>query len=855
MRVLFLLSVTLFPALAHTQSIDLESKREVEVNIPSQPLDQALNEFGGQTGLILAVATNAGADKITSVPIIGFFTPKEALKRLLTGTGWRAEHFGEHGVLVKPPNAVIAKKNDNQVSQPGPVEQVVVTGTHIPGTPPDASSVITTAQQDIDRLGALTADQLARSDPRNFNLVNSNTSTGASINPQTGFNVARGAAFNLRGLGPGATLILLNGQRLAPGGYDGSFVDISMIPLVAIDRVEVLPDAASAIYGSDAIAGVVNYVMRSNYDGFEVTPSYRDVTSGGGRERGLSQLAGHEWSSGGAMLAYQNDQQQAVNASTRNTLVPQPGPYQAIPLESTQNGFLTLHQTVTKYTALSADGFYSQRNSAQQYLSEPLTNTQSVGMAKMSGGSVTAAQSLPGQWHTDGVGSYAQEDENVRTSATQVEQFYRTHATSASVEARASGPLQSIPGGSIKLSVGTSYRWETFNDYVAAGSKREVLGEYAEAFVPLVSELNAIPAVKRFELSLAVRRDAYRNDQPGVANVASDNPKIGLTWSPQEMVKLRGTYATSFRVAPLAQLNASKDSAALFPLPNPNVPGAVTNTLYITGGNSALRPEVARTFTTGFELTPDSRSDASFSVRYFHVRYDNRIAAPPVVGPITSIYSQLATLSPYIDLSPSKGDIQAAYSRYSVSDPDSIGQAGVQAIFNASLQNIASTEESGVETALKSTLKTRFGDLKFFEQGQYLSQLNYQAAPTTAYVPVLGTVFNPPRLRMQAGTDWSYKHLEAFCMLDYTSSFRDTLTPGVPHVASWLTLNSSVSYTTGPRFAGIPGANTTFTLTVNNLADRPAPFVNGLSSQTLGYDPTNATVLGRAILFEIHARL
>jgi iron complex outermembrane recepter protein len=456
------------------------------------------------------------------------------VKRLNETTFWvkpqksHARSTCDAGTVKPLPPAPVPA--DGNVGSTVALEQVIV-GSHIPRRIDEDSPVMVFDRHAIDRFGAVTTDQFVSLIVQNFGLVNPTSSTGGTINSQTGYNVGRGTGADLRGLGTGATLILLNGQRLAPGGYDGSFVDVSMIPLAAVERIEVLLDSASAIYGSDAIGGVVNFVLRLEYSGAEITPYYRDVT-GGGRARGVSLLAGDVWQTGGGLFTYQTDQQQAVNASSRETLLPQSGPYQAIPSQESQNATLTLHQMLAADTVVSADGFVNQRDSSQQYLSGALGSTQSDGRAKMQGGSVTAKQGLPGDWHTDVVGSDAQEDEAVRTSAAQVEQFYKTHATSASIEWGAEGPVFSTPGGPVKLSVGTSYRWESFNDYVAPGARREVLGAYAEVFAPIVSDLNALIGAQRLELSLALRCNAYRNEEPGVADVASNNPKIGIMWRP-----------------------------------------------------------------------------------------------------------------------------------------------------------------------------------------------------------------------------------------------------------------------------------------------------------------------------------
>jgi iron complex outermembrane receptor protein len=106
---------------------------------------------------------------------------------------------------------------------------------------------------------------------------------------QTGFNGA-----NLRGLGVSSTLVLLNGRRMAnfasPG--DASGVDLNSIPAAAIQRVEVLLDGASSLYGSDAIGGVINFITRRDYQGAEVNVSYGDTTEGGGGKRTASLAGG-----------------------------------------------------------------------------------------------------------------------------------------------------------------------------------------------------------------------------------------------------------------------------------------------------------------------------------------------------------------------------------------------------------------------------------------------------------------------------------------------------------------------------------------------------------------------------------
>jgi iron complex outermembrane receptor protein len=168
------------------------------------------------------------------------------------------------------------------------LEHVEVTGSlikRIDGETALPVQVIT--RSDIEKTGATTAGEL-------LSTVSANTAAltdGASFSDipgQRGFNGA-----NLRGIGVSSTLVLLNGRRLAnfasPG--DESGVDLNTIPIAAIERVEILKDGASAIYGSDAIGGVINFITRNNYDGGEIT-AYRYQTQHGGADKSEVTLSG-----------------------------------------------------------------------------------------------------------------------------------------------------------------------------------------------------------------------------------------------------------------------------------------------------------------------------------------------------------------------------------------------------------------------------------------------------------------------------------------------------------------------------------------------------------------------------------
>ena len=158
------------------------------------------------------------------------------------------------------------------------VEEVVVTGSYIKSSPTDgASPVEIVDRSEIDDLGATSI-----ADITNNIAVNSGSENRSDSFTQGG---TQGTSnINLRGLGLSSTLVLVDGRRHTVAGAtanDGSvFVNTSMIPVVALDRVEILKEGAASIYGSDAVAGVVNYIFRRDFNGFEAEVSRQEADIG-----------------------------------------------------------------------------------------------------------------------------------------------------------------------------------------------------------------------------------------------------------------------------------------------------------------------------------------------------------------------------------------------------------------------------------------------------------------------------------------------------------------------------------------------------------------------------------------------
>ena len=190
------------------------------------------------------------------------------------------------------------------------LEEIVVTGSHIRGVEAAGSKLIVIGRDQIDASGYGRVEDVMATVTQNFNRANAASST-----PEF-FNLNHGAEVQLRGLGVGTTLTLVNGQRQGASGWQGTFTDVSTIPLSAIERIEILPEGTSALYGSDAIGGVVNIILRRNFEGIEARVR-GSATDSEATERSAALLVGHAGARGNVLAGFQFDDSDALQCSAR----------------------------------------------------------------------------------------------------------------------------------------------------------------------------------------------------------------------------------------------------------------------------------------------------------------------------------------------------------------------------------------------------------------------------------------------------------------------------------------------------------------------------------------------------------
>jgi iron complex outermembrane recepter protein len=261
-------------------------------DLPAQPLARSLKAIGAATNTDIGFSANQVAG-LQAPAIKADLTVDGALMRALAGTGLRPQNVGDHSILIVP------EKSGDQSSDEGPganpksksaddqLGEVVVTGSRLfqQGGGPQETKVY--ASEQIEQSGETTVTGFL------------NTLPSVSIPMDSSGVQSVGSSVRLHGLPLGTTLVLIDGLRVAePGGLStyGNIFDLNNIPVTAVERIEVVEQGSSAVYGSDAIAGVVNIILKKNFSGFAADASYGKASD---TDNSTLNLAwGNQWDKG-----------------------------------------------------------------------------------------------------------------------------------------------------------------------------------------------------------------------------------------------------------------------------------------------------------------------------------------------------------------------------------------------------------------------------------------------------------------------------------------------------------------------------------------------------------------------------
>ena len=194
-------------------------------------------------------------------------------------------------------------------------EEVVVTGSRIQrSTLTQSTDVVTMDEATIEATGSLTTADVLRSSPLN---------SYGSIRERSGSSAGSNATVDLRGLGSERTLVLVNGRRI-PGSPNlgAASVNINMLPMAAVERIDVLPNSASAIYGSDAEAGVVNIILKTDYEGLTLNVRHGERSEDDGVEESASIVGGASNDKGNVTFAIEWNRRDEIKDADREYTAP-----------------------------------------------------------------------------------------------------------------------------------------------------------------------------------------------------------------------------------------------------------------------------------------------------------------------------------------------------------------------------------------------------------------------------------------------------------------------------------------------------------------------------------------------------
>lgn len=850
-----------------------------QFSIPAQPLSTALIDLSKQANIQILTSGHA-VDGLHAPEVNGRFTLEAALEQLLKDSGFDYRFVDQSTLVLSPRGKAtatmrrlaqvsaasgnIARDAEEGSKDSAPtaismherrieLEEIVVTGSHIRGVENRSSPVIRVERDFIEKSGYASTQQLIGALPQNFNSISDTTFDTINGGPGATYD---GSGVNLRGLGGDSTLVLLNGRRLAAAGQ-GSFVDVSLIPLNAVERIDVLTDGASAIYGSDAVGGVVNIVTRRDFNGAETRFRYGAVTEGSHSERQASQMFGESWSSGQLLFSYDYYGRTDLDGADRTFI--EPTEYirslKLIPEQDRHGAMMTMSQAITDRAELSGDLFYSRRKSAYGYDYGQVRAIDSD--VQQTGGALGLSWGFARDWELR-VSGLADRVESAQIwkdpSSGVVTTELGNESRLWSLDAAADGPIASLSGGEVRLAVGSQFRNERHIEAYAADVKleRDVAAVYAELVLPWVGAANSRVGIERFETTIAARYEDYSDFGSTL------NPKIGISWQPVSGLNVRGTWGTSFKAPLLTQLTPANFQAVVYEGYFRDALGSPT-TLQLVGSGEDLGPEESTSWTAGFDYEIPIGDGLKVSATYFDIDYRDRIRTPlpyDFFGVLLDpAYSALVDRSP----DPQQVASWLAHENAQCYTQDGAcaalpGPGEIDAVFDMRLRNLAAVQLSGIDVSLDYHWKGALGDLGVALTGAYLLNSREQLIRGAEVTDQINDVWRPVDLRLRGNLSYVRGSFSAMATLNYTDSYADNRDPfyageGSSGVSSWTTLDLSMRYELSSqlRFGSIEQAS--LTLATTNIFDRDPPFV--ASPYGIHFDGVNANPLGRFIALNL----
>lgn len=915
------------------------------------------------------------------------------------------------GALVGP---AMAQQAENNAETEQTDADIVVTGTLLRGVAPGGTNVVSVGQEAVQSSGASTTAQLLQSVPQlgSFGNLQSPlpggtlTANRPNLRSLPGFNTAGGST----------TLVLLDGHRIVGMGVGSTTPDPDFIPPGAIQRLEIVPDGGSAIYGSDAVAGVMNFITRRDFNGVEANARYGFADDY--QSFDASAAMGKKWDGGSAFIAYSYSQHDAIYGRDRDyvrqlaTVAPYPatGPATAIGLTCSPGNVVVNRGTqaapnngiyglpFTTATAAAAAGkpnqcdlsdnatYYPKEHhhsvmaGFNQQLSDALsldvrgyyfnrqlenslgafTATKSVAATNpvfgptfggrrvatetsqsvlFSFGGPNATRSTIGleswgltgeftydlgeDWRIRVLGNYGESETVIHTAAfndpaltaainaglfnpydpaasnpaafaaiTNWETFGRSRQRLINFRAIVDGSLFQLPGGSVKLAVGSEYIKEGFVTTTGTGIpgqlysgfstvsvngialvpgqagrptfdlSRNVKALFGELSIPLFGADNATTLLQSLTLSASGRYDQYSD----VGHTF--NPKLGINWEPVHGIRLRGAWGKSFNAPSLADSSKAALTTASYVAPLGSIPffqppaNLIQNgtlpaftpfqsVLTIGGNRPDIVPQKANTLSLGVDIEPPFIPGLRFGGTVWRIRMENAIGLAPFFDQNTwwNFYRSKITLSPTAaELAAATALAQSPVS----GQPCNFGLTTncVYAILDTRKLNKGDVRVSGIDFYVNYRTDTSFGGLDFSLNGSYELDRKESAAKGSPFNDLL--LANNNLFRFSAVAGANVGDLRAQVTWNYRQGY--DLSPAAPltgqtHVGSFNVVNLFFKYDV-PSDSGML-KDLSFTLNIDNVFDQDPPLDTSSKSAVFQQGYGNGQTLGRFVQFGV----
>lgn len=832
-----------------------------EFDIHSATLDMALKQFAVQSGLQVAYFTRIAQGR-TAPAVSGNLTAEEALRKLLDSSGLTFERI-DGGTLAIHGGRTARGAAADASDEIDTLREIVVTGTHIRGLVNDTNPMMTFDRDYIQRAGYTNLMQLVESIPANFKGGVSGGSEVAPFGnaPNYGQNLTRGTGFNLRGLGTASTLTLINGRRVAPSAH-GQFVDVSTIPLSAVERIEILTDGASAIYGADAVAGVVNIILRRNFEGMESAVQYAAADDGALDEQRFSHTMGGRWSSGNVLVTTEYHNRSEFDVAERDFIVEAgtDSPTWLLPQRELATLLFALDQALPAGFDLSSTVLYAYEDVNQKFSFPGSIDTQSPITNRWSASAGLGYRAF-GDWRVvlDGTIARVETDTDFTNRDSQTGALnlhvddYHDEFDTWSLDLKGDGSLFRLPGGVVRLAIGGSYREDDListrvwlipdnGRQVRADDTREVTSAFAELHVPIVGADQDYSWARRIELSLAGRYDDYSDFG------STTNPKFGLVWSPIDNLDVRASVSSSFRAPNVAEkaLGVRGVQISTGMMDAPDGSGTRIPIFYLLG-SAPLTAEESDNLAVGFTWRPQALAGFELSIDYFEIDYTHRISAPPYdEGSLSrredfgSLITEIANdeaAQAYLDARLALGDLFI--------DWEGIGATGVRYAFDLRQKNAARTQTSGFDLAMAYSYAHGANAFQLNFNVSHLREILTSLARDTTTFDQLDTYNQPLDWRGRLMATWTRAGFGTTVAVNHADDYvNDSFSVDIP-IGSWTTVDLNVSYDFGRRTDSWL-AGTRVSLGVTNLFDREPPHTDS-PLFPVGYDVFNADAIGRYI--------